>query len=233
MAHSGDGPPLVALAQTGPAIPGLFVGPKARMSMQRREIGLPAQSSTASIVSGDDDWGPLSGLPGNPMMWILILGELAVFGVFFVGFAVARALDPVMFDASQDHLDRFAGGLATLVLVTSGWLAALALQRKRAGGGVRLPLAGAMVLGIAFLAVKGFEYADKFGQGLDLDTNTFWTLYFLMTGFHALHVVMGVIVLAIVSWKDSLDNIETGTAFWHMVDMIWVILYPLVYLLRA
>jgi nitric oxide reductase NorE protein len=187
----------------------------------------PATDETAA-----PDWGPLSTLPGNPMMWILILGELAVFGALFTGFAVSRALDPVTFDASQAQLDRLLGGLNTIVLVTSGWLAAVAVRRKQAGRSPRPHLLAAIAVGSLFLAVKVVEYRADFALGIDMDTNSFWELYFLLTGFHALHVVMGLIVLAIVTLWDSLENLETGTAFWHMVDLIWVLLYPLVYLLR-
>ena len=179
------------------------------------------------------DWGPLSSLPGNPMMWILILGELAVFGALFVGFVVARALDPATFDASQAHLDGLLGGLNTMVLVTSGWLVAIAVQRRASSSrGHRAAMFGAMAFGGVFLAIKVLEYADKIGQGFTPETDMFFQLYYLMTGFHALHVVMGLIILGIVTWHDSLENMETGAAFWHMVDLIWVLLYPLVYLLR-
>lgn len=178
------------------------------------------------------DWGALSRLPGNPMMWILILGELAVFGVFFVGFATARALDPVTFDASQAHLDRMVGAANTLLLITSGWLAALGARAEASGRNPRALLAGAALLGLLFLAVKAREYGAEIGAGFYPETDTFFTLYYLLTGFHALHVVMGIIVLIIVAWLRGLDNVETGCAFWHMVDLIWVILYPLVYLIR-
>jgi nitric oxide reductase NorE protein len=187
---------------------------------------------TRESLEDEDGWGPLSGLPGNPMMWILILSEFAVFGAFFVGFAIAHAVSPAIFDESQARLDRLLGGINTLVLVTSGWLAAVALRRKRAEKSPRAPLLGAMLLGTVFLAVKVTEYGQKFAAGISIETNTFWTLYFLMTGFHALHVVLGIVILGVICWHDSLDNVETGTAFWHMVDIIWVILYPLVYLLR-
>jgi len=178
------------------------------------------------------DWGPLSSLPGNPMMWILILGEMAVFGALFVGFAVARALNPAVFDASQAHLDGLLGGLNTMVLVTSGWLVAIAVRRRVANRSHRAAMLGAMAFGGVFLAIKIVEYADKIGQGFTPETNMFFQLYYLMTGFHALHVVLGLIILGIVTWRDSLENMETGAAFWHMVDLIWVLLYPLVYLLR-
>lgn len=178
------------------------------------------------------DWGPLSSLPGNPMMWILILGELAVFGALFVGFAVARALDPGTFDASQAQLDRVLGGLNTMVLVTSGWLLAIAVRRRASDRPHRATMVGAIALGGVFLAIKVLEYGDKIGQGYTLETNSFFQLYYLMTGFHAFHVVAGMVILAIVTRWNSLENMETGAAFWHMVDLIWVLLYPLVYLLR-
>ncbi|EKV27604.1 Nitric oxide reductase activation protein NorE [Caenispirillum salinarum AK4] len=167
-------------------------------------------------------------------MWILILSELAVFGAFLMGFAGARLAAPDLFAEAQAQLSRVYGGLNTLVLVTSGWFAALAV-RNRAEGAVRrarMWLGAASVLGAVFLAVKVLEYGEKISAGLGLETNTFWTLYWLITGFHALHVVAGIGILALVSWKSSLENLETGTAFWHMVDLIWVLIYPVLYLIR-
>lgn len=182
----------------------------------------------------EDAWGALSSLPGNPIMWVLIISELLIFGAFLAGFAGARLLEPQVFADSQARLDRMAGGINTLVLVTSGLCAALAVEarardRLRAA---RLWLAGAGWLGLVFLGVKIGEYADKAGQGLVIETNTFFTLYYLMTGFHALHVVMGLIILGIVAWKCSPENLETGVAFWHMVDLVWVLIYPVIYLIR-
>ncbi|WP_188262961.1 cytochrome c oxidase subunit 3 family protein [Azospirillum tabaci] len=188
-----------------------------------------------AVVAADGeaaDWGPLSSLPGNPMMWILILGELAAFGAVFIGFAVARALDPATFDSSQAQLDRLLGGVNTMVLVTSGWLVAIAVRRRASGRPHCAAMLGAMALGGLFLAIKAVEYGDKIGRGLTLETNTFFQLYYLMTGFHAMHVAAGIVILGIVTWWDSLENMETGAAFWHMVDLIWVLLYPIVYLLR-
>lgn len=179
-------------------------------------------------------WGALDSLPGNPLMWILIISELLVFGAFLSGFSVMRALHPVAFAASQAHLNRITGGINTMILLSSGACAAMAL-RARAEAGVRrcrFWLAGAGGLGAAFLSVKGYEYADEAAQGMSIDTDSFFTLFYLMTGFHALHVVLGLVILAIVSWRCDQDDVETGTAFWHMVDLIWVLLYPIVYLIR-
>lgn len=190
--------------------------------------------TSSSPDAAAQEWGALSNLPGNPIMWVLIISELLVFGAFFLGFGAARILDVEMFRAGQAMLDLRLGGLNTLILVTSGWLAAKAVQAGHAGQGAvsRRWLLAAGALGFAFLAVKGVEYADKAAHGIDIETNTFFTLFYLMTGFHALHVVMGLVVLAIVGWRNSVDNLETGAAFWHMVDLIWLILFPIVYLVR-
>ena len=85
---------------------------------------------------------------------------------------------------------------------------------------------------MVFLLIKGFEFAGKAAQGIGWDTHPFFTFYYLLTGFHAAHVVAGVILLLLVAWQDEPRNIEAGAAFWHMVDLVWVILFPVIYLLR-
>lgn len=207
--------------------PGRLRGAEPDASAGSDALGGPDDSA-----EDDADWGPLSGLPGNPMMWILILGELGVFGAFFIGFTVARALHPEVFAASQAHLDRLLGSINTLVLITSGWLAALAVHAKARDRNPRPLLGGSIALGLVFLAIKAVEYEAKLAAGFGIETDTFFTFYFLLTGFHALHVVMGLGVLAVVARHDSVTNLRTGCAFWHMVDLIWVVLYPLVYLIR-
>ncbi len=185
-------------------------------------------------TDNSDDWGPLSGLPGNPIMWVLIASELVVFGAMFIGFGILRISEPDAFVESQNHLDRLAGAINTMVLVSSGFCAALAVHYQINGNTLRtrLWLSAGALLGVVFLGIKFIEYADKFAVGISTDTSSFFMLYFLATGFHALHVVFGIIILFIVGWKNSVENVVTGTAFWHMVDLIWVILFPVVYLLR-
>ena len=90
----------------------------------------------------------------------------------------------------------------------------------------------AALLGVVFLLIKGFEFAGNAAQGIGWDTHPFFTFYYLLTGFHAAHVVAGVILLLLVAWQDEPRNIEAGAAFWHMVDLVWVILFPVIYLLR-
>lgn len=169
------------------------------------------------------------------MMWVLLLSEFAVFGILFVAFSVARLLHPEVFLNGQAHLDVTLAGINTLVLITSGWFAARAVAEreldKRASA--RRFLAGAMILGVLFIAIKLFEYDAKLEEGIGLgNADTFFTLYFLLTGFHLMHVVLGIVILAIVSWYDTPDNLKTGTAFWHVVDLLWIVMYPIIYLVR-
>ena len=189
-----------------------------------------------TTVPQDDggDWGALSELPGNPMIWVLILSELVVFGIFFVAFAVTRAFHVAVFDAGQAHLDRLHGGINTAVLLTSGLAAALAQRAIGEGriGLCRRWLVAAAVGGMAFIGIKLLEYASLAAQGFGLETDSFFTLFYLMTGFHALHVLLGLVLLGVVGRYCNAANVETATAFWHMVDLIWVLLYPLVYLIR-
>jgi len=201
---------------------------------EARSGAVPPPEMKPAGDSLEGDWGALSALPGNPMMWLLIWSELFVFGAAFAGFSVARILNMELFAQSQATLDRLAGAINTMVLITSGFMAALAVnaQSRDRSGQARAFIGGAIVLGLVFLVIKFFEYSDKFAHGIGIETNNFYTLYFLLTGFHAAHVVLGIVILAIVAWKNSLENLETGAAFWHMVDLIWVILFPLIFLMR-
>jgi nitric oxide reductase NorE protein len=179
-------------------------------------------------------WGILEDLPGDPMIWVLIFSELAAFGLFLGAFTVARAIHPAMFAAGQAALDSNLAGLNTIVLLTSGWAAARATKAARAGGrpNSRCWLAGAMALGGLFVALKLAEYAGEIGRGIGLETSPFFTLYFLLTGFHLLHVGLGIVILAAVCRRAEASGVETGTAFWHMVDLIWIVMFPSLYLMR-
>lgn len=177
---------------------------------------------------------PFAGLPGHPMMWILIGSELLVFGGALIAFSGARIGDPRGFAEAQNHLDRLAGVANVLVLLTSGYLAARAVAATRRGAlpSARAWLAAAAGLGFVFLAVKGVEYADHLAKGLTIDSGAFFTLYYLITGFHALHVMLGLIFLALAARWSSVLNVETAAAFWHMVDLVWLLVFPVIYLVR-
>ncbi|WP_245890877.1 cytochrome c oxidase subunit 3 [Albidovulum aquaemixtae] len=166
------------------------------------------------------------------MIWVLIVSELLVFGAGLAAFLAVRVTDPEGFAAAQSHLHRAAAGVNTLILVTSGWLAALA-TRAAAKGRVlqaRWLLSGAALLGIVFLAVKATEFADLSAKGITTDTHAFFTFSYLLTGFHAAHVAAGIVLLTYVTFRPRPDTTETVAAFWHMVDLVWMMLLPVIYL---
>ncbi len=176
----------------------------------------------------------LEELPGDLMIWLLIVSELLVFSAGLAAFLAVRVTDPAGFADAQDALHRTGAGFNTVILVTSGYLAALAVRsradgRRRHARGALLAAAG---LGVLFLVIKGAEFAAKSAMGITPDTHPFYMFYYLLTGFHALHVVAGVVILVLIAWRDAPRNIEAGTAFWHMVDLVWVLLVPVIYLLR-
>lgn len=186
------------------------------------------------LPTAGGDWGPLSRLPGHPLIWILIGSELLVFGFALLAHAGARALDPAGFAAMQDHLDRGMGALNAGVLILSGYAAARAVEAVKRGAreATRGWLAAAGLLGCVFLGVKIIEYAAKLALGLDIETHPFFTLYYLITGFHALHVVLGLIFFAVVAVRAGEEEVESAAAFWHMVDLVWVMVFPCLYLIR-
>lgn len=179
------------------------------------------------------DTSLLDEIPGELMMWVLIISELLVFGAGLAALLGVRLTDPAGFAEAQDHLHRTGAALNTLVLVSSGYLAARAIGWRNVGqrGKARGALIASAALGVVFLCIKGAEYADKAAQGIAWDSHAFFTFYYLLTGFHAAHVVAGILILLLVAWRDLPHNIETGTMFWHMVDLVWVLLFPVVYLL--
>jgi nitric oxide reductase NorE protein len=181
-------------------------------------------------------------LPGDPDVWIFILFELMMFGAFFVAYIVYWMLDADAYTASQVKLDRNLGLINTLFLVVSSWAVVSAVHHAKAGRSPRVApyLAFAIGLGVAFMVVKYFEYAAKLAEGLSLTSDSFFMFYFCLTGIHLLHVVAGTIIL-IVMWTNAREGIyhagnfkglETGASYWHMVDLLWIFLFPLLYLLR-
>lgn len=173
-------------------------------------------------------------LPGDLMMWVLILSELAVFSAGLLAFLAVRVTDPAGFLAAQDRLHRVGAGVNTVVLVTSGLMAALALAAIRWADlrACRLWLGGAGALGVVFLILKALEYRELLAQGVGTGNEAFFTFYFLLTGFHAAHVVAGVLILALVAIRPRVVQVEAGAQFWHMVDLVWMILFPVLYLVR-
>ncbi|MGC2781884.1 MAG: cytochrome c oxidase subunit 3 family protein [Bradyrhizobium sp.] len=190
-----------------------------------------------SAIVGEEEqerWGVFDGLPGDPMMWVLILSELVAFGLLLGAFVVARSVHPVVFAAGQALLDSRLAAVNTIVLVTSGWAAARGAAAARNASPIiaRRWIAVAMLLGAAFIAIKLSEYGGEIAAGAGLETSPFFTLYFLLTGFHLLHVLLGIVILAVVGRSATVNGVETGAAFWHMVDLVWIVMFPILYLVR-
>ncbi|MCB1328027.1 MAG: cytochrome c oxidase subunit 3 [Maritimibacter sp.] len=166
-------------------------------------------------------------LPGDLMIWVLIVSELLVFGAGLLGFLGARIADPDGFGAAAAQLHPVRAGIGTMVLVTSGALAAIGTLR-----GGRWLLAAA-ALGAVFIGIKWAEWSNLVAAGIDTETHVFFTLYYLLTGFHAAHVAAGILLLGLVAWRARARETEAAVAFWHMVDLVWVLLYPVIYLVAS
>ena len=181
-------------------------------------------------------------LPGDLAIWFFILAEMLAFAVFFASYAVARASHVELFNASQDTLNRNAGALNTVLLITGSWFVVLAVQAAHRDDqrAVTRNIGLGFLCGAGFLIVKIFEYAAKFGAGISMSTNTFYMFYISLTFFHFMHVILGMVILSVI-WlqsrkgaytSKSANGLESGAAYWHMVDLLWIILFPLVYVMR-
>lgn len=181
-------------------------------------------------------------LPGYLVIWAFILAEMLLFAALFASYAFTRADNVEMFNRYQQTLDRNAGAINTLLLVTGSWFAVLAVQAAHRDDSrvASRNIALGFLCGAGFLAIKVFEYAAKFGEGISLSTNTFYRFYISLTFFHFLHVILGMVILAILWVKTrqgaygshDAHGLESGAAYWHMVDLLWIVLFPLVYVMR-
>jgi nitric oxide reductase NorE protein len=179
-------------------------------------------------------------LPGDLAMWFFILAELTVFAIFFIGFAVAEQLNADMFVASKAKLHPIAGLINTITLITSSLFVALSVRAIHLGNvkeSLNL-LIISQLIACVYLVVKIWEYQFLFALGIDIETNTFFTLYFLITFFHFMHVLLGMVILILVglnakkgAYKDDVSGFESAASYWHMVDMLWIILFPLIYVI--
>ena len=192
-----------------------------------------------SDVSAPAPTRPLFEPPGGVLMWLIVTVELVTFGIIGAALAYLRSDQPALFRAGQAALSPGVGLGYTLLLVTSGWLAAeavAALRRDRRTRARQL-LVGAIVFGLGFVGLKLHDGAGLIAAGHDLGSDDFWTGYFFATGFHLVHVAVGVLLLAVAAARtrrgapDDTEAVEALVLFWHMCDLIWLLLYPVIYLL--
>lgn len=180
-------------------------------------------------------------LPGEVGVWVFILGDMVVFGLFFCTYLYYRALDVDVFNASQAVLDQHYGAINSVLLLSSSWFVALALKlvRKHQWLLAQRFYSAALVCGLGFGVVKIIEWVGTARAGYQLTTDMFFTFYYMLTGIHFLHVIIGVGVLFFLRSKamaqGSKNNValfESGNAYWHMVDLLWIVLFPLLYLVK-
>lgn len=167
---------------------------------------------------------------GNLLLWILVWSELAAFGALTGAFIIAFALNPDGFIAARQHLQPQIAGLNTLILLASGWQAAVAASRHTDLPAKRLALILAGLLGFVFAGVKFYEYSTEIAFAYDPAYGVFFELYFLLTGFHLLHVVFVAILLFVVAVFPKNENVTLVTTLWHVIDLVWIVIFPVIYL---
>jgi nitric oxide reductase NorE protein len=203
-----------------------------------RAIPLQGETVTSFPVHSDARRYP----PGDLAIWIFILAELLVFALFFASYAFTRLQHVALFNEYQQTLDRTSALVNTLALITSSYFVVRGVAAVRAGHPRQCGhwLWAAVAMGALFLAVKSAEYAHHLGAGINLSTNTFYMFYLSLTFFHFMHVILGMVILSAVAIKAGgggysaaeYTGVETGASYWHMVDLVWLILFPLVYVMR-
>ena len=185
-------------------------------------------------------------LQGDFGVWLVIYVELFTFGVIFTAYSIARYNNVEMFNESQLLLNKSAGFLNTILLITSSWFVVRAVENiKNIYGDFDIKKAATYLLlaigsGGLFVVSKVAELVHVFGQGIHLSTNTFFTFYILLALFHLMHVLLGMFILFVLYQntkakkytKENHIGLESGALYWHMVDLLWIVLFPLVYIMR-
>jgi nitric oxide reductase NorE protein len=182
-------------------------------------------------------------LPGVDGVWVFIGADSVIFAILFLSFMQDRFHNPAMFEASRRTLNMHLGGIDTLILLTSSWAVALAIQAIKRDLVDRAPryLLGGVLTGLMFVVSKSIEYFQKFAHGITPGTDAFYMWYFTLTGIHLTHVVLGTSLLTYVwisarrgAYSSSHRVVpECVASFWHLVDLLWIVLFPLLYLQRA
>jgi nitric oxide reductase NorE protein len=182
-------------------------------------------------------------LVGDEGIWFFIAGDLCLFAVIFLLFMTARIHSPALFGRSRGTLHLGLGLLNTLVLITSSYFMARAVvaTRHRVRSQVVRNLSLAVGIGSIFALVKVFEYGSLFGAGISPVTDNFFMYYFVLTGLHLVHYLGGIVALVVTLVRARKVQLDAGYTrwtesvgvYWHMVDLLWIFLFAMLYLLRA
>lgn len=178
--------------------------------------------------------------PGGILIWIIIFLELFTFGMALIAMVYYSKQEPEIFHNSRLELNASIGMINTLFLITSGFFMALSVLyfKNQKLNKSKLFLKLTILGGLLFFLVKSVEYYYKLDAGFTMGYNTFFTFYWMLTLFHVIHVIVGIVILASVHWtirtkklQANVDDIEASAAFWHMCDLIWLLLFPIIYLI--
>jgi cytochrome c oxidase subunit III len=186
-------------------------------------------------------------------MWVFLVTEVLFFGGLFLVYSIYRSWYPDAFAAASHELDITLGAVNTAVLIASSLTMALAVHSAQLGqrNTLMVFLVATMALGSVFLGIKGVEYYHKFvehhvpGPSFQFErehvrhAQIFFSLYFVMTGLHALHMIVGLGIMSIMFWwawtgtvtAEYYSPIEISGLYWHFVDIVWIFLFPLLYLI--
>ncbi len=179
-------------------------------------------------------------VPAESGTWVFLFGDMAVFGAFFVTFLVERARAAELFDEGRTTLHLGIGVANTLVLLTSSLCVVLALNAMRAGlrGIATAAACAAIGCGLVFIGLKVTEYVALAEAGHGPGANHFYLYYVILTGLHLFHVCLGLGALSFLLTQTRRDELSTtrialvegAACFWHLVDLLWIFLFALLYL---
>ncbi|QYS88971.1 cytochrome c oxidase subunit 3 [Flavobacterium davisii] len=178
--------------------------------------------------------------PGGILLWIIIILEILTFGIAIIAMNYSAQEEIEIFSESRLKLNNQIGLINTVILLTSGFFMAEVVNQAQKNNNKKfsLYLKITLLLGFLFLILKSYEYFEKLNDNISLDTNLFFTYYGLLTGFHFLHVLIGLFILLGIYAKrnkiplnQNLFDIEASATFWHMCDLIWLIVFPTLYLI--
>ncbi|EGG98394.1 Nitric oxide reductase activation protein NorE [gamma proteobacterium IMCC2047] len=192
-----------------------------------------------AITQGESEQRPT---PANIAVWVLIWAELTEFALFFLVYLVVRSHNPELFSEGPKHLNTLAGALNTLVLLTSSYCVARAMAGMRAGrpDSCMKWLTATLAMGLTYCGIKAWEYVWNDAAGLDSRTDLFYSLYYYLTFNHLLHVLVGMCTITWAMFRvqqgafsaESYEGLEGAACYWHMIDLAWIIIFPLLYVLR-
>lgn len=190
------------------------------------------------VVSQQNKQAALFDPPGGVLIWIVVILEVLTFAVALIGLAWFSQSEPEIYSAASRSLNTKLGFINTVVLLTSGFFVAMAVHgfKHHPESKPQKMLVLAILGGAVFVLLKSYEYHEKLGAGIGLYENMFYTFYWLLTGFHLLHVLTGMVILIVVfrsmkTQKARLEDVEAAGTFWHMCDLIWLLLFPSLYLI--